>query len=46
MDIIDVSSELTLPNGKINKSFFVDGTHPNAKGYAKIAKIYKRYLVN
>ena len=46
MDIIDVSSELTLPNGKIDKSLFVDGTHPNAKGYTKIARIYKRYLVN
>ena len=34
----DISSYLLLKNGKIDESLFLDGLHPNEKGYKKIAK--------
>lgn len=45
-DLIDVTSQLLLKDGsgKIDESLFVDGLHPNEKGYGKIAAIMKDYL--
>ena len=35
---IDLSAELTLPNGNIINELFSDGLHPNKQGYQRIAK--------
>ena len=45
-DIQDVSSCLTLSDGsgKIDPSCFIEGLHPNEKGYAKLAKAYRNFL--
>lgn len=44
--IQDVSSCLTLKDGsgKIDPSCFVEGLHPNEKGYAALVKAYKKFL--
>lgn len=41
---IDLSHRLVDKNGSIDSSLFVDGLHPNAKGYAKIADTLKAYI--
>ena len=45
-DIVDLTSCLTLPDGsgKIDPSLFVEGLHPNEKGYAAIAKELRKVL--
>jgi lysophospholipase L1-like esterase len=45
-DIIDITNQLTLSDGsgKIDESLFVDGLHPNEKGYTRIADVLKKYL--
>lgn len=35
---VDLSAELTLPNGNIINELFSDGLHPNKEGYQRIAK--------
>ena len=39
---IDLSVELTQPNGKIIPSLFSDGLHPNKEGYQQIAKTLRK----
>lgn len=34
----DIGTSLLLENGEINKDLFLDGLHPNGKGYTRIAK--------
>ena len=34
----DVTKQLVLKNGQVDESLFLDGLHPNEKGYKKIAK--------
>ena len=34
----DISNRLLLKNGKIDESLFLDGLHPNEKGYSRIAR--------
>lgn len=41
---VDVSNELTLKNGKINESLFLDGLHPNAQGYELVTKTLQPYI--
>lgn len=41
---IDLTPQLTEPSGTIDSSLFLDGLHPNEKGYERIAKVLKGYL--
>lgn len=41
---IDLAPQLTEPSGTIDSSLFLDGLHPNEKGYERIAKVLKGYL--
>ena len=45
-DIQDVSPALTLKDnsGKIDPTCFIEGLHPNEKGYANLVKAYKKFL--
>lgn len=43
-DLVDLTSALSLPNGKVNPELFLEGLHPNEKGYEAIAKGLKPYL--
>jgi lysophospholipase L1-like esterase len=36
---LDAGKDLSDKNGKINDSLFIDGLHPNEKGYAIIGKL-------
>ena len=44
--MIDLTDYLTLKDGsgKIDPAYFVEGLHPNAKGYEQIAKGLKKVL--
>ena len=39
---IDMSSEVTQPDGRIIKELFTDGLHPNKKGYQRVAKMLEK----
>lgn len=39
---IDMSTEVTQPDGRIQESLFTDGLHPNEKGYEKMAKMLEK----
>ena len=41
---IDLSAELTLPNGNIINELFSDGLHPNKQGYQRIAKALEKVI--
>ena len=41
---IDMTSELTQPDGRIIKELFIDGLHPNKEGYQRIAKILEKAI--
>lgn len=45
-DLVDLTDYLTLKDGsgKIDPAYFVEGLHPNAKGYEQIAKGLKKVL--
>ncbi len=45
-DIVDMTECLTLKDGsgKVNPELYLEGLHPNEKGYAEIAKVLKKYL--
>lgn len=44
VDVVDVTKQLTTPDGHIDESLFVDGLHPNAQGYERIARVYQDFL--
>ena len=39
---IDMSSEITHPDGRIIKELFTDGLHPNKEGYQRVAKMLEK----
>jgi lysophospholipase L1-like esterase len=41
---IDMSTELTQPNGRIIKELFTDGLHPNKEGYQRVAKMLEKVI--
>ena len=41
---VDLSAELTLPNGNIINELFSDGLHPNKEGYQRIAKALEKVI--
>ena len=41
---IDLSTELTLPDGSIKAELFSDGLHPNKKGYQHVAKVLDKLI--
>lgn len=41
---VDLSAELTLPNGNIINELFSDGLHPNKQGYQRIAKALEKVI--
>lgn len=41
---VDMSSELTQPNGQIIKELFSDGLHPNKEGYQRMAKMLEKVI--
>lgn len=41
---IDLSTELTLPDGSIKTELFSDGLHPNKKGYQHVAKVLDKLI--
>lgn len=41
----NIGDVLLQPNGKIDESLFVDGLHPNAEGYSKLAEMIQPHLV-
>ena len=41
---IDMSTELTQPNGRIIKELFSDGLHPNKEGYQRVAKMLEKAI--
>ena len=45
-DIQDVSSALILDDGsgRIDPTCFVEGLHPNEKGYGRLARLYRKFL--
>lgn len=46
MDLLDATSQLILKDGsgKVDESLFLEGLHPNEKGYKKIANVLKPVL--
>lgn len=42
--VLDVSAPLLDKNGKVNEKLFIDGLHPNHKGYELLAKQLKDYI--
>uniref|UniRef100_A0AB33JEU6 SGNH/GDSL hydrolase family protein n=1 Tax=Prevotella sp. GTC17260 TaxID=3236796 RepID=A0AB33JEU6_9BACT len=44
VDVVDVTKQLTTPDGRVDESLFVDGLHPNAQGYERIARVYQDFL--
>jgi len=46
VDYINVSRPLLIKDGKINETLFIDGLHPNEKGYQKISELLKDRIVN
>lgn len=44
VQVLDVSAPLLEKNGKVNEKLFVDGLHPNHKGYELLAKQLKPYI--
>ena len=41
---LDPGKVLLDANGKINETFFIDGLHPNAEGYKRLAQVITPYL--
>ena len=41
---IDMSAELTHPNGRIINELFTDGLHPNKEGYQRVAKMLGKVI--
>lgn len=41
---IDLSSQLTHQNGTIDPTLFIDGLHPNEKGYEQITTVLKGHI--
>ena len=41
---IEMSTEVTHPDGKIIKELFTDGLHPNKEGYRRIAKMFEKII--
>ena len=39
---IDMSSEITHPDGRIIQELFTDGLHPNKEGYQRVAKMLEK----
>lgn len=39
---IDMSSQITHPDGRIIKELFTDGLHPNKEGYQRVAKMLEK----
>ena len=46
INYMDVGGFLLNKDAKIDESLFLDGLHPNNKGYNKIAPEIKKYLQN
>ena len=44
VDVLDLGNKFRNPDGTVNPSFFSDGLHPNAAGYAIIAEELKPKL--
>jgi len=45
VDFIDIGGILLKDDGKIDESLFLDGLHPNEKGYAKLAPKIRAQLI-
>ncbi len=44
LDYVDLVPTLTNTSGAINESYFSDGLHPNATGYARIAAVLRAII--
>ena len=42
---IEMSTEVTHPDGKIIKELFTDGLHPNKEGYQRMAKMLEKAIM-
>ncbi len=43
-DLTDLTSQLTLPDGTVNMQLFIEGLHPNERGYDVIGKQLLRLI--
>lgn len=43
-DLVDLTETLTLDDGKVNPALFLEGLHPNERGYDAIAKRLRKVL--